>query len=272
MKKALYCFTILLLIFGTCFFTYKIFEELIHNNVNNKIKNDLKESVVYVENKNSNLNEDPKDVATSEDKNINVINGPKDIEATKFLDVDFTDSTKINSDVVAWIMIPNTGINYPIVQTTNNDFYLNHNLKKEKNRAGWIFADYRSNFNELGSNTVLYGHNQFDSSMFGDIKKMYKSKDWFKETENNLIYLTTKENSYVFQVVSLYITEPTAYYIKHNFIGNDFYNFIKNINQSNEKLDISSSLGLNDKILTLSTCSGKNRMVLQAKLISTKSN
>ena len=78
------------------------------------------------------------------------------------IDVDFKELKKINSDVVGWLQVSGTNINYPFVQTNNNSFYLDHSLEKEKNSAGWVFLDYRNNINNLNKNTIIYAHNRVD--------------------------------------------------------------------------------------------------------------
>ena len=74
-----------------------------------------------------------------------------------------------NKETVGWIQIKGTNINYPIVQTKNNDYYLKHDFYKRKSSVGWIFADYRNNFNILDNNTIIYGHNLINRTMFGEI-------------------------------------------------------------------------------------------------------
>ena len=88
---------------------------------------------------------------------------------------------KENPDTVAWIKIKGTGINCPVVQAKDNEYYLNHNFKKEKSSAGWVFMDYQNNLND--QNIVLYGHHRRDNSMFGDIDLLF-NKDFYK-TNNN---------------------------------------------------------------------------------------
>lgn len=94
--------------------------------------------------------------------------GDKEIET---VEADFNKLKEKNADIKAWIKVNNTNINYPVVQANNNSFYLTHNLYKEQNSAGWIFADYRNNLETLDKNTILYGHNRLNDTMFAELEK-----------------------------------------------------------------------------------------------------
>ena len=93
--------------------------------------------------------------------------GDKEIET---VEADFNKLKEKNADIKAWIKVNNTNINYPVVQANNNSFYLTHNLYKEQNSAGWIFADYRNNLETLDKNTILYGHNRLNDTMFAELE------------------------------------------------------------------------------------------------------
>lgn len=84
----------------------------------------------------------------------------------------FQDLQKINPEIVGWITMDDTQINYPIVQAKDNDYYLFRNYKGEDMRAGSIFMDHRNDVKSQNRNTILYGHRMKDGSMFGSLKKM----------------------------------------------------------------------------------------------------
>ena len=90
------------------------------------------------------------------------------------IDADFNELKKINKDVKGWIEVNGTTINYPYVQTNNNNFYLNHTFDKTSNGAGWIFLDYRNNTNFEDKNTIIYGPGRSNSAMFGSLKNITK--------------------------------------------------------------------------------------------------
>ena len=180
--------------------------------------------------------------------------------------VDFKKLKSENSDVVAYIKVNNTNIEYPIVKTSNNNFYLNHSFDKSKNSRGWIFADYKNKFDNTDKNIVIYGHNMRDESMFGSLKNIL-NEEWYNNTENKNITFLTEKGNYIYKVFSIYKIESEDYYIKTNFKNDeDYEKFLNTIkNRSIKNFDI--NLNINDKIITLSTCANNNkyRIVLHAK-------
>lgn len=180
--------------------------------------------------------------------------------------VDFKKLKSENSDVVAYIKVNNTNIEYPIVKTSNNNFYLNHSFDKSKNSRGWIFADYKNKFDNTDKNIVIYGHNMRDESMFGSLKNIL-NEEWYNNSENKNITFLTEKGNYIYKVFSIYKIESEDYYIKTNFKNDeDYEKFLNTIkNRSIKNFDI--NLNINDKIITLSTCANNNkyRIVLHAK-------
>ena len=180
--------------------------------------------------------------------------------------VDFKKLKSENSDVVAYIKVNNTNIEYPIVKTSNNNFYLNHSFDKSKNSRGWIFADYKNKFDNTDKNIVIYGHNMRDGSMFGSLKNIL-NEEWYNNAENMNITFLTENRNYIYKVFSIYKIESEDYYIKTNFKNDADYEKFLNIikNRSIKNFDV--KLNVDDKILTLSTCANNNkyRVVLHAK-------
>lgn len=180
--------------------------------------------------------------------------------------VDFKKLKSENSDVVAYIKVNNTNIEYQIVKTSNNNFYLNHSFDKSKNSRGWIFADYKNKFDNTDKNIVIYGHNMRDESMFGSLKNIL-NEEWYNNAENKNITFLTEKGNYIYKVFSIYKIESEDYYIKTNFKNDeDYEKFLNTIkNRSIKNFDI--NLNINDKIITLSTCANNNkyRIVLHAK-------
>ncbi len=130
--------------------------------------------------------------------------------------VDFEMLENTNKDVVAWIKVNNTNILYPIVQTNNNDYYLNHSFDKSINSAGWIFADYKNKFDGTDRNIVIYGHNRKDESMFGSLNKALQ-KEWYENEENKTIIFITKDEELKYEVFSVYQVPNEEYYIRTEF-------------------------------------------------------
>ena len=189
-----------------------------------------------------------------------------------FLDVNLNEYKEQNSDTVAYLVVNGTNVNYPVVQTTNNDFYLNHDFNKNYNKAGSIFSDYRNKLNDLNKNSIIYGHRRLDNSMFTSLKQLL-DENWFQDQNHHLIYLTTTNNKMLFQIFSVYTIPVENEYIKTHFINNEFNDFVQNI-KNRSIFNFNTSINENDKILTLSTCldgSGDKRIVIHSKLIKKES-
>ncbi len=187
---------------------------------------------------------------------------------TSLMNVDFTKLKKKNSDTVGWIYVPNTNINYPFVQTKDNNYYLNRAFDKTKNGAGWIFADYRSDLKNFKNNTVIYGHGRVDNIMFGTLEDTLK-KSWYTKKENQIIKMSTPYENTLWQIFSIYTIKAESYYLTHNFENDASYQkFLDTITKRsiyNFGVDMTTS----DKVLTLSTCLNYDgdRIVVHAKLI-----
>ncbi|MDR1358310.1 MAG: class B sortase [Coriobacteriales bacterium] len=109
------------------------------------------------------------------------------------LSFDWEALSALNPDVVGWIIVPGTNINYPIVQGTNNDYYLYHLFDSSSSGTGAIFADYEGSATLTGQHNIIYGHNMFDGSMFSDML-MYTNQGYFDE--HRRIYVCTPEANY----------------------------------------------------------------------------
>lgn len=174
----------------------------------------------------------------------------------------------LNPDTVGWLKVNNTKIDYPVVKGSDNDFYLKNNLYKQKDINGWIYMDYRNDDKELKKNTIIYGHNMYYSGiMFGTLHKT-ANKSWYTNEENLTISFNTIYETMNWRIFSIYKVNKTSDYIKTDFATeNDFQEYIKLI-QDRSINDFKVEVTTNDKILTLSTCTGDNqRFVVHAKLI-----
>ena len=172
-----------------------------------------------------------------------------------------------NIDYRGWIKFDNTNINYPILQGQDNEEYLYKDINNEYIVSGSIFMNYLNNgFDD--QNTVLFGHNMKNGTMFANLKK-YKEEDFFYN--NNYIEIELSNGQYLkYKVFSVYITDINDNYTKTSFEDKDEYKeFLERIkNKSIYKSDI--SVNENDKIITLSTCSYEfddARLVVTGKLI-----
>ena len=273
-KNIIYWIVVIILLGLIGYFGYKTYSEYKDNNINTNIQTEIKENISIITDTNYHVgNYDESKFPTGvldKIKEEGTAYNPPNVESSKFISADFSSLKQENLDTVAWLYVPGTEINYSVAQTIDNSYYLSHNFNKEYNRAGWIFGDYRSNFEKLNRNTVIYGHNQTTSSMFGDLKKLIKTEGWFNKEENRYIYLDTPNASYVFEVVSVYVTGDNKY-IKHGLSDDKTYQeFIDYILKNNTIEGLSEDVDISDKILTLSTCHSGKRLTVQSKLIRTK--
>ena len=241
-KNTMLFWIVCLILVGILIFSgIKIYKWYKENNNNNKIIEKVSEAVIIKD-------DEP------EENNKYVI----DFEALK----------KQNSETVAWLKVNNTKIEYPVVKTQNNDYYLTHSFDKSENSAGWIFADYKNKFDGKDKNIVVYGHNRRDGSMFGSLKNILSSK-WYNNEENQNVIFNINGQNYTYRVFSVYQIEKEDYYIKTNFSSNNEYEKFLNTIKKRSVNDFKEDVSKDDTILTLSTCANNNmyRVVLHAKRI-----
>ena len=204
------------------------------------------------------------------DKNANIqdsINERVKTENDK-IQVDFNKLKKNNPDTVGYLKVNNTNIEYVVVKTTNNDYYLTHNFNKEQNVAGWVFMDYKNTNSSNDKNTVIYGHNMKDGSMFGSLKNTLKT-EWQNNKKNRTIQYITEKETLKYEVFSTYVVNEEEYYIQTDFNDEEDYSNFLNKVKSRSNYDYQVNIKTTDKVLTLSSCAGygNKRVVLHAKLI-----
>ena len=209
-----------------------------------------------------------------EDNNAENVNEPTDKNSDYWyyvnfplINVDFNELIKKNPDTVAWINVNNTNINYPVVQTTDNDYYLNHSYDKSVNKAGWVFLDFRNESNLANRNNIMYAHNRTDKTMFGSLKNTLK-KSWYTDKSNHIIRISTPKEDTLWQIFSVYVIKPETYYITTDFNNDSEYETFLNTIKERSKYNFNTSVNASDCILTLSTCYyDTERTVVHAKLI-----
>ena len=189
------------------------------------------------------------------------------IDNIENMEINFDSLEKENSDIVAWIKVEGTEVNYPVVQTSDNNYYLTHSFDKSLNKAGWIFADCSNKFDGSDKNIVLYGHNRRDGSMFSSLRNILKA-DWYNNKTNRNVTLITKDEKLKYEVFSVYQVENEEYYLTTNFTKQSFKEYLQLV-KNRSIIDFEVSLNENDELLTLSTCANDNnyRVVLHAKKI-----
>ena len=165
-----------------------------------------------------------------------------------------------NADIVGWLEIENTNINYPVLQGTDNSYYMTHNYKKEKSKNGSIFLNADYNWNIPSNNLLIYGHNLGNGMMFQELLK-YEKESFYQE--HPVIRFTTAEEDAEYEIISAfksrvyYKSEKNVfrYYYFINSESEEEYNqFVKNAkNVSLYPIDETANYG--DQLITLSTCS-----------------
>lgn len=157
----------------------------------------------------------------------------------------------INSDYKMWIQIENTNINYPVVQGSDNDYYLKHNFRKESNISGTVFVESANDIDN-DKNIILYGHNMRNGTMFNNITN-YKEESFFNE--DNKISIIMNNTLYEYEVFSVYVKNVSEVNLAIGFANEDeFINYAYNeADESLYKKDVDFSE--EDNLITLVTCS-----------------
>lgn len=173
-------------------------------------------------------------------------------------------------DLYGWIYAEGTTINYPIMQSNDNEFYLNNSPYGRPLINGSIFADYRNDKNILMNfNTVMYGHNLMGGGMFHDVEAhFYADEEKFK---NTYIYIYTLDGEYVYEPFAVFATSADHQYFRTEFASaSEFVDFAYGL-QSFSRYQKNMKFVPTDRIITLSTCTnnleGDGRYALHAKLV-----
>jgi len=224
----------------------------------NYLTTDILETTKILESEKKETITDENYTPTEENKYANI----------SFMSVDFSDLLKKNSDTVAWLKVNNTNVNYSVLQSNDNEYYLKHDFYKNSNFGGWIYGDYRDDFTHFGSNTIIYGHNLINKTMFGSLTWCQRSS-WYENEDNLYIKLSTPTSNTVWKVFSIYQIKPEIDYLKTYFETTEEHQEFLDMLKNRSIYDFKETLTSDDKILTLSTCSddGTKRAVIHAKMI-----
>ncbi len=172
----------------------------------------------------------------------------------------------VNEDIIGWIKVSGTNINYPILQADDNTYYLSHSFDKTPSKGGSIYMDYRNSSSFEDKNTILYGHNMKDGSMFAELKKFKKEAFIL---ENNIIYVNRNDDTLIYEIFAVYVTDPDFEYRKIAYDNVwEFEKFSKQV-KALSSVQTNQVITKEDKILTLSTCEGSGkRLVVHAKRLN----
>lgn len=164
--------------------------------------------------------------------------------------IDFNGLLAINPQTVGWVQIDGTPLEYPVVQTDNNDHYLHYNFLNEESFEGAIFQDYLCKAGTT-RNHILYGHYMSDDSMFGSLWK-YQEQSYFKQ--HPVIKFDQPGNPGDWEIFSVYITEADYDYRQPEFANDtEFINYMNRL-KARSLYDTGVVVSPTDEVLTLSTC------------------
>ncbi len=158
----------------------------------------------------------------------------------------------VNSDVIGYIYCPGTTINYPVVQTTDNDFYLHRSFwDKQENVSGTLFADSVCNIGSQYNNFIIYGHNMKDGSMFASLQK-YVDATYYEQ--HPTIYFYTPQGDYRVELIAAHITESSM--TNYPYYFNDSYDYQLYLNEltSHSFFATHAAVSTDYQLMTLSTC------------------
>lgn len=233
MKKIILNILILICFCSSCFFAHKIYDYIKDEKEQNELlKGIMNESIKKIE------------------YNINQKNNVKN-NINLPLEVDFNALKSKNTDIIGWIYSEGTPINYPIVQAKDNDYYLRRLIDGQYNQAGTIFMDYRNCSDFSDFNTIIYGHNMKNDTMFGTLTN-YEKQEYYEQHKEMFLY--TENTAIKIELFAGFTTASESEIYKYPKTVATNEELIKTaIKNSTFKSNIIPSK--EDKIITLSTCS-----------------
>lgn len=184
------------------------------------------------------------------------------------LEIDFDQLKSMNEDIVGWLYYEPLDLSYPIVRGNDNEYYTLYTFEKEKNSSGAIFMDFLNRPNFQDFNTIIYGHNMRNGTMFGSLKKLLNDSSIIEKSP--YFYIFTETNAFMYEIASVYITnsESATYdLIETEEDQSNYIDYVKGVSTWSWDKEIVPQ----DKIVTLSTCHGlhsTNRTVVHGVLIA----
>ena len=203
-------------------------------------------------------NKDKKEIENILD-NININEDDITEQKTKRM-LQLEELKKQNEDIIGWIEINGTNINYPVMQTTDNEFYMTHNYKKEYSAIGSLFLDKDYNWELPSTNLLIYGHNNKNETMLQNITN-YKNESYYKEHPN--IKFTTINEDAEYEIIAAfysrvyYKNEKNVFRYYYFINANNKEEFDNYVNESKKAsiYNTGKTAEYGDQLLTLSTCS-----------------
>lgn len=193
-------------------------------------------------------------------------------EPQEEIPIDFASLQAQNPDVYAWIQIPDTNVDYPILQSATDDsYYLDHTIDGVEGYPGSIYTESLNSKDFTDFNTVIYGHDMKDGSMFKHLHK-YEDMSFLMEHQDVIIY--TPEQKYVYRIFAAVEYDDRHVMYSYDFNTDagkqEFLDSIYNVTSMTKNIRSDINVGIEDRILTLATCIGgkpDKRLLVEAVLI-----
>lgn len=191
--------------------------------------------------------------------------------------INFKELEEINTDIYAWIRIPDTNIDYPIAQREGDDaFYLHHDMYQQPRFAGCIYTEEANSKDFQDPNTVIYGHNMINQSMFQNLH-LFADSTFFEE--HPYVYIYTPEHVLAYKIFAAYVYDDrhilNSFDFNNKEVFREYLQEIKNVRSMDKNIRDDVEVTEEDKIITLETCIGdqtQSRYLVQAVLIKDKSD
>lgn len=189
-------------------------------------------------------------------------------------DMDYASLKEINGDLIGWIIYEPIELSYPVVMDKGNDYYEHYSFENEKNVAGAIFLDYLCKPNLKGFNSIIYGHNMRNGTMFGSLNNVLDNPDMIKE--NPYFYIFTENEALMYQIVSGYYTNASSdtYKLSLDVTLDEmkkYVSYMEDVSTFKDEDFFKEEVTEDLKLCTLSTCHGvqsNSRTVLHGKLVA----
>ena len=190
--------------------------------------------------------------------------------------VDFDALRETGPDIIGWLTLPDTAINYPVTQADDNEYYLHHLYDGTYNKTGCLFADYENQEDFSDRNTIIYGHNMRDGSMFAMLNE-YDEQSYFDGHPQ--MYLVTPDGGYVVEIFTAFVAKPSESGSdtspwRLSFKDDGAYTTWLSEMVSRSVIETDVTVTSSDKVLTLSTCTpgGASRFIVMGKLAAALSS
>ena len=210
-----------------------------------------------------------KDFAVTTDTPVAV---EEELTRRTYKTIDFAGMQAVNEDVIGWIQIEDTLVDYPLLDADDNKYYLNHTYDKQWSSYGSIFLEPRNIPDLSEQHLVVYGHNMKNEAMFGSLLdyKLQEHADAHKE-----IVICMPDRDLIYQVFSAYTAHVDSATYRMSFADTSSFVEMANFMKENSVIDTGIVPDADDQILTLSTCTPegakKYRFVVNAVLVEDSS-